>query len=135
MPYHLVARRQRRAGKGRGSDRPVLHIWAVELGAALAAGIARGVVLMDASYGMRAGIGAQALTYVAAILPKLCRTQDRKRPVLLCFLPVRKPIIESGHHVALNPRAPEGAAEPTVADPQGTLWPMNWSWGGPRFQT
>jgi SRSO17 transposase len=44
-----------------------------QLGAALAAGVARGVVLMDASYGtnsaLRAGIGAQALTYVAAILP------------------------------------------------------------------
>jgi len=44
-----------------------------QLGAALAAGVARGVVLMDASYGtnsaLRAGIGALALTYVAAILP------------------------------------------------------------------
>ena len=41
--------------------------------AALAAGVPRGVVLMDASYGtnsaLRAGIGALALTYVAAILP------------------------------------------------------------------
>jgi len=27
---------------------------------------------------------------------------------------VRKPIIESGHHVALNPRAPETAAEAAV---------------------
>jgi hypothetical protein len=27
---------------------------------------------------------------------------------------VRKPIIESGHHVALNPRAPEAAAEAAV---------------------
>src|SRR6516162_5550038 len=44
-----------------------------QLGAALAAGVARGVVLMDASYGtnsaLRAGSGALALTYVAAILP------------------------------------------------------------------
>src|ERR1700757_1446831 len=44
-----------------------------QLGAALAAGVARGVVLMDASYGtnsaLRAGIAALALTYVAAILP------------------------------------------------------------------
>src|SRR6516164_8174289 len=44
-----------------------------QLGAALAAGVARGVVLMDASYGtnsaLRAGIGALSLTYVAAILP------------------------------------------------------------------
>ena len=44
-----------------------------QLGAALAAGVARGIVLMDASYGtnsaLRAGIGALALTYVAAILP------------------------------------------------------------------
>jgi SRSO17 transposase len=44
-----------------------------QIRAALAAGVARGVVLMDASYGtnnaLRAGIGALALTYVAAILP------------------------------------------------------------------
>ena len=44
-----------------------------QLRAALAAGVARGVVLMDASYGtnsaLRAGIGALAFTYVAAILP------------------------------------------------------------------
>ena len=44
-----------------------------QLRAALAAGVAPGVVLMDASYGtnsaLRAGIGALALTYVAAILP------------------------------------------------------------------
>jgi SRSO17 transposase len=44
-----------------------------QLGAALAAGVAPGVVLMDASYGtnsaLRAGIAALALTYVAAILP------------------------------------------------------------------
>jgi hypothetical protein len=32
----------------------------------------------------------------------------------LCFLPVRKPIIESGHQVALNARAPEAAAEAAV---------------------
>jgi hypothetical protein len=30
------------------------------------------------------------------------------------LLAVRKPIIESGHHVALNPRAPEAAAEAAV---------------------
>src|SRR5271170_7416484 len=44
-----------------------------QLRAALAACVAPGVVLMDASYGtnstLRAGIGALALTYVAAILP------------------------------------------------------------------
>jgi SRSO17 transposase len=44
-----------------------------QIRAALAAGVAPGVVLMDASYGtnsaLRAGIGALALTYVAAILP------------------------------------------------------------------
>src|SRR6202162_5139031 len=44
-----------------------------QLRAALAAGVAPGVVLMDASYGtnsaLRAGIAALALTYVAAILP------------------------------------------------------------------
>jgi SRSO17 transposase len=44
-----------------------------QLRAALAAGVAPGVVLMDASYGtnsaLRASIGALALTYVAAILP------------------------------------------------------------------
>src|SRR6516164_7829070 len=44
-----------------------------QLRAALAAGVARGVVLMDASYGtnsaLPASIGALALTYVAAILP------------------------------------------------------------------
>jgi SRSO17 transposase len=44
-----------------------------QIRAALAAGVATGVVLMDASYGtnsaLRAGIGALALTYVAAILP------------------------------------------------------------------
>ena len=43
-----------------------------EIGAALAAGVARGVVLIDASYGtntaFRTGIGALGLTYVAAIL-------------------------------------------------------------------
>jgi SRSO17 transposase len=43
-----------------------------QLGAALAAGVARGVVLIDASYGtntaFRTGIGALGLTYVAAIL-------------------------------------------------------------------
>jgi SRSO17 transposase len=44
-----------------------------QLRAALAAGVAPGVVLMDASYGtnsaLRASIDALALTYVAAILP------------------------------------------------------------------
>ena len=44
-----------------------------QIRAALAAGVARGVVLMDASYGtnsaLRAGVSALALTYVAAILP------------------------------------------------------------------
>src|SRR6202045_5325606 len=44
-----------------------------QIRAALAAGVAPGVVLMDASYGtnsaLRAGIAALALTYVAAILP------------------------------------------------------------------
>jgi SRSO17 transposase len=44
-----------------------------QIRAALAAGVAPGVVLMDASYGtnsaLRASIGALALTYVAAILP------------------------------------------------------------------
>src|ERR1700686_4237487 len=44
-----------------------------QLRAALVACVAPGVVLMDASYGtnsaLRAGIGALALTYVAAILP------------------------------------------------------------------
>src|SRR5215813_14341209 len=44
-----------------------------QLRAALVAGVAPGVVLMDASYGtnsaLRASIGALALTYVAAILP------------------------------------------------------------------
>ena len=44
-----------------------------QIRAALAAGVAPGVVLMDASYGtnsaLRAGIGALPLTYVAAILP------------------------------------------------------------------
>jgi SRSO17 transposase len=44
-----------------------------QIRAALTAGVAPGVVLMDASYGtnsaLRAGIAALALTYVAAILP------------------------------------------------------------------
>jgi SRSO17 transposase len=43
-----------------------------QIRAALAAGVARGVVLIDASYGtntaFRTGIGALGLTYVAAIL-------------------------------------------------------------------
>ena len=57
-----------------------------QLGAALAAGVAPGVVLMDASYGtnsaLRAGIGALALTYVAAILPtvKVRAVADPDRP-------------------------------------------------------
>jgi hypothetical protein len=59
----IIGRRCRLCG------RPAL----AQLGAALAAGVARGIVLMDASYGtnsaLRAGIGALALTYVAAILP------------------------------------------------------------------
>jgi SRSO17 transposase len=46
-----------------------------QLRAALAAGVAPGVVLMDASYGtnsaLRASIGALALTYVVAILPTI----------------------------------------------------------------
>ena len=44
-----------------------------QMRAALAAGVARGVVLMDASYGtnaaLRSGVSALALTYVAAIVP------------------------------------------------------------------
>src|SRR6266581_3671049 len=44
-----------------------------QMRAALAAGVARGVVLMDASYGtnaaLRSSVSALALTYVAAIVP------------------------------------------------------------------
>jgi SRSO17 transposase len=46
-----------------------------QLGAALAAGVARGVVLMDASYGsnsaLRYGISALGLSYVAGIVPTI----------------------------------------------------------------
>src|SRR6202140_1677563 len=56
-----------------------------QLRAALAAGVAPGVVLMDASYGtnsaLRAGIGALALTYVAAILPTV-KVRAAKNPEL-----------------------------------------------------
>jgi SRSO17 transposase len=51
----------------------IRQIALAQIRAALAAGVAPGVVLMDASYGTnsarRAGIGPLALTYVAAILP------------------------------------------------------------------
>jgi SRSO17 transposase len=58
-----------------------------QIRAALAAGVAPGVVLMDASYGtnsaLRASIGALALTYVAAILPtvKMRAVADRDQRV------------------------------------------------------
>jgi hypothetical protein len=59
----IIGRRCRLCG------RPAL----AQLGAALAAGVARGIVLMDASYGtnsaLRAGIGALALT----MWPPSCR--------------------------------------------------------------
>jgi SRSO17 transposase len=56
-----------------------------QIRAALAAGVARGVVLMDASYGtnsaLRAGVSALALTYVAAILPTV-KVRAAKNPQL-----------------------------------------------------
>jgi SRSO17 transposase len=54
-----------------------------QISAALAAGVARGVVLMDASYGtntaLRTGINTLGLSYVAAILPTV-KVRDAKNP-------------------------------------------------------
>ena len=56
-----------------------------QISAALAAGVAPGVVLMDASYGtntaLRTGIDALGLTYVAAILPTV-KVRAAKNPQL-----------------------------------------------------
>jgi SRSO17 transposase len=56
-----------------------------QISAALAAGVPRGVVLMDASYGtnmaLRTGIAALGLTYVAAILPTV-KVRAAKNPEL-----------------------------------------------------
>jgi SRSO17 transposase len=56
-----------------------------QISAALAAGVAPGVVLMDASYGtntaLRTGIDALGLTYVAAILPTV-KVRSAKNPEL-----------------------------------------------------
>jgi hypothetical protein len=40
---------------------------------------------------------------------------------IIVLFAVRKPIIESGHHVALNPRAPEAAAEAAVYEAESRL--------------
>jgi len=54
-----------------------------QIRAALKAGVPRGVLLMDASYGsnlvLRTGITALGLTYIAAIIPtvKVCKAKDR----------------------------------------------------------
>ena len=56
-----------------------------QISAALAAGVAPGVVLMDASYGtdaaLRSGIGALGLNYVAAVLPTV-KVRAVKKPEL-----------------------------------------------------
>src|SRR6516162_1479652 len=76
-----------------------------QLGAALAAGAARGVVLMDASYGtnsaLRAGIGALSLTYVAAILAtvKVRAVADPDRRVSAKGAEFTEPRL-AHHHVA-----------------------------------
>jgi SRSO17 transposase len=68
-----------------------------QIGAALAAGVAPGVVLMDASYGtnaaLRTGIGALALFYVAAILPtvKVRAVTDPDQRVSVKELALRLP--------------------------------------------
>jgi hypothetical protein len=46
-------------------------------------------------------------------------SSSRKTPVLLCFWLFESPIIESGHHVALNPRAPEAARRTDGRQEQG----------------
>jgi SRSO17 transposase len=59
----------------------------MQIGAAREAGVAQGVVLMDASYGtnaaLRFGIAALGLTYAAAILPtvKVCAIAEPQKRV------------------------------------------------------
>ena len=68
-----------------------------QLGAALAAGVARGVVLMDASYGtnagLRFGIAALGLTYAGAIVPtvKVCAVAEPQERVSMKTLALRLP--------------------------------------------
>jgi SRSO17 transposase len=69
-----------------------------QMRAALAAGVARGVVLMDASYGtnaaLRSSVSALALTYVAAIVPtvKVRAASDPERRVNVKALALGLPI-------------------------------------------
>ena len=66
---------RRRAFPRRSRSRPSHRSRSIRIRAAVAAGVAPGVVLMDASYGsnsdLRNGISALALSYVAGIVPTI----------------------------------------------------------------